>query len=59
MSATDWIGYVIAVAICLLLGWWLHRVNRKPEDERIEALAIGFGWFGFAFVLAGKLAGVA
>lgn len=59
MSATDWIGYFIAVAIVFLLGWWLHRVNRKPADERIEALAIGFGWFCFAFVLAGKLAGVA
>ena len=56
MNTVDWIGYVVAVAICLMLGWWLHRVNQKPEDERIEALAIGFGWFGFAFVLAGKLA---
>lgn len=56
MNTVDWIGYFVAVAVCLLLGWWLHRVNRKPEDERIEALAIGFGWFGVALVLAGKLA---
>ena len=56
MNTVDWIGYFVAVAICLLLGWWLHRVNQKPEDERIESLAIGFGWFGFAIVLAGKLA---
>lgn len=57
MNTVDWIGYVLAVVICLLLGWWLHRVNQKPEDERIEALAIGFGLFGFALlVLAGKLA---
>lgn len=56
MNTVDWIGCFVAVVICLLLGWWLHRVNQKPEDERIEALAIGFGWFGFAFVLAGKLA---
>jgi len=56
MNTVDWIGYVLAVVICLLLGLWLHRVNRKPEDERIEALAIGFGWFGVALVLAGKLA---
>ena len=56
MNTVDWIGYVLAVVICLAIGVWLHRVNQKPEDERIEALAIGFGWFGFAFVLAGKLA---
>lgn len=56
MNTVDWIGYVLAVAICLLLGWWLHRVNRKPEDERIEALAIGFGWVVFSIVLVGKLA---
>ena len=56
MNTVDWIGYAIAVVICLLLGWWLHRVNQKPEDERIESLAIGFGWLGVAFVLAGKLA---
>ncbi len=55
MNTVDWIGYVVAVAICLAIGVWLHRVNRKPADERIESLAIGFGWFGFAFVLAGKL----
>lgn len=56
MNTVDWIGYFAAVAICLAIGAWLHRVNCKPEDERIEALAIGFGWFGFALVLAGKLA---
>ena len=56
MSATDWIGYVIAIAIVFLLGWWLHRANRKPEDGRIESLAIGFGWFVLGIVLAGKLA---
>ena len=56
MNTVDWIGYVLAVVICLLLGWWLHWVNQKPDDERIEALAIGFGLFGFALVLAGKLA---
>lgn len=56
MNTVDWIGYFVAVAICLLLGWWLHRVNRKPEDERIEALAIGFGWVVFSIVLVGKLA---
>ena len=56
MNTVDWIGYVLAVVICLAIGVWLHRVNDKPQEERIEALAIGFGWFGFAFVLAGKLA---
>lgn len=56
MNTVDWIGYVLAVVICLLLGYWLHNVNKKPDDERIEALAIGFGLFGFALVLAGKLA---
>lgn len=56
MNTVDWIGDVVAVVICLLLGWWLHRVNQKPEDERIESLAIGFGWAGAALVLVGKLA---
>lgn len=56
MNTVDLIGYVLAVVICLAIGVWLHRVNQKPEDERIESLAIGFGWFGFALVLAGKLA---
>lgn len=56
MNTVDWIGYFVAVVICLAIGAWLHRVNQKPEDERIESLAIGFGWFGLAFVLAGKLA---
>ncbi len=56
MNTVDWIGYFVAVAICLAIGAWLHRVNRKPEDGRIESLAIGFGWFGFALVLVGKLA---
>lgn len=59
MSAADWIGYFVAVVIVFAIGYWLHSVNKKPDDERIEALAIGFGWFGFAFVLAGRLAGVA
>lgn len=59
MTTTDWIGYTIAVAICLAIGVWLHRVNCKPEDERIEALAIGFGWFGVAVLLVGKWAGAA
>ena len=59
MSAADWIGYVVAVVIVFAVGYWLHNVNKKPADERIESLAIGFGWFGFAFVLAGRLAGVA
>ena len=56
MNTVDWIGYVVAVGICLLLGWWLRRVNRKQEDGRIESLAIGFGWFVLGVVLAGKLA---
>lgn len=59
MSAADWIGYFVAVVIVFAIGYWLHNVNKKPDDERIEALAIGFGGFGFAFVLAGRLAGVA
>ena len=59
MSAVDWIGWAVATAICLLLGWWLHTVNRKPEDERIESLAIGFGWAGLAFVLLARAGGAA
>ena len=59
MSATDWIGYFIAVAICLLVGWWLHRVNRKPDETRVEALAIGFGCWGVAAVLFQQWARVA
>ncbi len=39
MSITDWIGYFIAVAVYLLIGYWLHNVNKKPDDARIVALA--------------------
>lgn len=59
MSTTDWIGYFIAVAIVFLLGWWLHRVNRKSPDARIESLAIALGWSVFAFIVAGNWSGVA
>ena len=59
MSATDWIGYFIAVAICLLVGWWLHRMNRKPDETRVEALAIGFGCWGVGAVLFEQWEGVA
>lgn len=52
----DVIGGIVAVVIVFAIGYWLHNVNKKPDDERIEALAIGFGLFGFALVLAGKLA---
>ncbi|HSD16818.1 MAG TPA: hypothetical protein VLC71_06080 [Thermomonas sp.] len=51
MSTVDWIGYFVAVAICLAIGAWLHRVNKKPDETRTEALAIGFGWLGVADVL--------
>lgn len=59
MSAADWIGYFVAVVIVFAIGYWLHNVNKKPDDERIEALAIGFGWAAFGIVLTGRLAGVA
>lgn len=51
MNTVDWIGYFVAIAICLALGWWLHRVNQKPDETRTESLAIGFGWMGVAAVL--------
>lgn len=59
MSATDWIGYFIAVAICLLVGWWLHRVGRKSPETRVESLAIALGWSVLAFVTAGNWTGTA
>lgn len=55
----DVIDGIVAVVVLFAIGYWLHNVSKKPEDERIEALAIGFGWFGLAFILAGRLAGVA
>lgn len=59
MNTVDWIGYVVAVVICLAIGVWLHRVNDKPQEERIEALAIGFGCWGLLAVLFQQWAGVA
>lgn len=59
MSSADWIGYIVAVVIVFAIGYWLHNVNKKPDDERIEALAIGFGWAVFGVVLIGKSQGVA
>ena len=50
MSLADWIIYSNVAAIAVLLGLWLRKVSRKPAEERIEALAIGFGWIGFAIV---------
>lgn len=57
MSAADWIGYFVAVVIVFAIGYWLHNVNKKPDDERIEALAIGFGWAAMAIVLTGRAIG--
>ena len=56
MNMVDVIGGIVAVVIVFAIGYWLHNVNKKPDDERIESLAIGFGWFVLGIVLAGKLA---
>lgn len=53
----DVIGGIVAVVIVFAIGYWLHNVNKKPDDERIEALAIGFGLLGMAIVLAGRVTG--
>lgn len=50
MSAVDWIGWAVATAICLLLGWWLHRVGKRSPDERVESFAIALGWSWLAIV---------
>ena len=50
MSLADWIIYSTVAAIAVLLGLWLRKVGRKPAEERVEALALGFGWIGFAIV---------
>lgn len=59
MNMVDVIGRIVAVVIVFAIGYWLHNANKKPDDERIEALAIGFGWAAFGIVLTGRLAGVA
>lgn len=59
MNMVDVIGGIVAVVIVFAIGYWLHNVNKKPDDERIEALAIGFGWAVLGIVLTGRLAGVA
>lgn len=51
MSATDWIGYVAAVVLCLAFGWVLHRIHNEEDDTRAEHLAVAFGAFGIAVVL--------
>lgn len=43
MSAIDWVGWVVATAICLLVGWWLHRLDKKALHDRLDEMAIGFG----------------
>lgn len=54
MSASDWISYFAAVAICMAGGWWLHRINNEHDDTRVEDLAIAFGVFGIAVLLIVK-----
>lgn len=57
MNTADWIGYVVAVVTCLLLGWWLHRVGKRSPDERVESFAIALGWAGLAIVAVTKWGG--
>lgn len=50
MTTTDWIGWAVATAICLLLGWWLHRANKRSPAESVESFAVALGWAGLIVV---------
>lgn len=47
MTTTDWIGYVIALAIILLIGWLLHRITDKAPERAnwIAQDADGSWWY--------------
>lgn len=48
MSPTDWTGYVIALAIVLLIGWLLHRITDKaPEWANWIAQDANGSWWYF------------
>lgn len=36
MTTIEWVGYVIAVAICLLIGRWLHHDAAEADAEERE-----------------------
>lgn len=50
MSPTDWTGYVIALAIVLLIGWLLHRITDKaPEWANWIAQDANGSWWYFEY----------